>query len=539
MVVIPRTRNDLYTMWLVVSTLVLASVTVVSGLDIPSGLSSCLNSSEALNTTVIIDCAGVQGVQPRLLREDLDSLLSDVELRQSLRSLYIRNTPLEQVPASVCRLPNLVRLNLDHNRLARLPDNCFGRMPGLRKLSVCFNNITALQNGLFDGLRNLKTIRLSCNQISAIGPEVFTEKANLVHLTSVYLNHNRLTTLGPWPAILGIGRSPNRPLNVSVSHNLIANLSNGVGWRYNCTMGPSFGRVDFSHNRLTHLSDMLDGLGLSDEEFQCLSGYLSTNLQFKLAHNRFVCDCRDFRFYKYARLFPHVSLFYRVYCFEPFDLYGSPIVRIPLIQFICALVEGCPRGCRCSYRPANATVHVNCRSINLTTMPERLPPLPKGYVRYKLDFSDNRQIRRLEHRSYLEVTSILDVRGCSVAEIDPDAWRALVHVGWVFLNDNSLTKLPREYSLANITSRQISLAGNPWDCSCERSWMHDWFNSMASHLSHPSSIFCESPPRLRGVSILWMYKDQFCVDRVQVAQFFSCLFETCGPRVNRGGIHRA
>ena len=503
---------------------VIASQSLSQEVNFTVGPLTCLNHNETTNTSLVIDCAGIK-INSWNLTQELDLLLSDDVLRERLTSLEIHNTPLTEVPISVCRLPNLVALNLDRNRLSRLPDNCFTDMADLRKLSASYNNITALQDGLFDGLRNLEHIFLNWNQISTIGPEVFTEQSGLINLTLVSLSYNCLTTLEPWPAILGVRRSAHIPLVVRVRHNRIAALSNSIHWHYNCHMPPTYIYVDFSRNLLTRLTDMISGWGLDETRYLCLlrirEGHAMT--RFSIRHNPFICDCRDFRFYSVEAHFVYADIFHGVYCSDPAELFGMSVVSVQLIQFTCDLHDGCPSGCECSYRPANATVHVACAFNNFSSLPFRLPALPKSYAKYKLDFSNNKLLRRLEHRAYFPDISFLDVSHCSLNEISSDAWRALVNIPVVFLNDNSIKELPREYSEVNITSRSISLNRNLWDCSCDRSWLHDWFNSDSTHFSDPGAIFCHSPPRLSGISIMRMNKEQFCVDPVQRAVTVSLL----------------
>jgi len=514
-------------MWLALL-IAMVSVTVSQGLsqgvDSSEGLFSCVNYTETTNTSMVIDCMG-RKVDPRNLSRELDLLLSENGPRERLTSLKISNTPLTQVPMSVCRLSNLLALNLDHNRLTRLPDDCFINMTDLKKLSANYNNITVVQDGLFEGLEHLGYISIRSNQISVIGPGVFTEKSNLINLTLVSLANNRLTTLDPWPAVLGAKRSAHRPVVVNVHRNRIANLTNTIGWQYSCTMAPTYFHIDFSHNFLTHLSDMVSGWGLSATDFICLLSWRDgrPRCRFKIQHNPLICDCRDFYFYKVATSFVYSNIFDRVYCSDPIELYGMPVLRVQLIQYACDLDDGCPSGCQCSWRPANSTVHVSCSFNNFSSLPSQLPPLPKSYAKYKLDLSNNKLLQSVDHRPYFVNTAFLDVSHCSVNDISFDAWRALMNIPVVFLNDNLMTEIPREYSEVNITSRSIDLSGNLWDCSCDRSWMHDWFNAVSTHIRNPISIFCHTPPRLRGTSIKKMYKESFCVDPVKRAVMVTML----------------
>jgi len=155
------------------------------------------------NNSFMVDCVG-RDVNDSMLALELDLLLSDVKLRENLIWVRINSTPLTHVPVSICQLSNLVWLHLDNNQLARLPDNCFTNMTRLNMLTAENNSINELQNGLFDGLNSLKVLILSNNMISSIGLDVFSNPNDLVSLSWIVLNRNRLHSLEPWPYIRGL-----------------------------------------------------------------------------------------------------------------------------------------------------------------------------------------------------------------------------------------------------------------------------------------------------------------------------------------------
>ena len=64
-----------------------------------------------INRTLIVDCGGGE-VNESILAQELDLLLSDDELRENVTHLDITNTPLTQVPMSVCQLSNLIVFSL-------------------------------------------------------------------------------------------------------------------------------------------------------------------------------------------------------------------------------------------------------------------------------------------------------------------------------------------------------------------------------------------------------------------------------------------
>ena len=111
----------------------------------------------APSTSLIVDCHGDPDIDRGKLSQQLDSLLSSNLSYGHVTSLNITRTPLTHVPPSVCRLTTLTQLHLDHNRLTRLPDNCFSNLTALQRLTASNNTITEIQDGLFDGLDKLVT----------------------------------------------------------------------------------------------------------------------------------------------------------------------------------------------------------------------------------------------------------------------------------------------------------------------------------------------------------------------------------------------
>jgi len=91
-------------------------------------------------TKLIVDCHGAQFNQSV---QDLTQLLS--RCASELTDLTITNTPLTTLPEVVCKLSKIQSLNLDSNRLASLPGNCFTRMRNLTSFSAYNNCLTTLQ----------------------------------------------------------------------------------------------------------------------------------------------------------------------------------------------------------------------------------------------------------------------------------------------------------------------------------------------------------------------------------------------------------
>ena len=205
-----------------------------------------------------------------------------------------------------------------------------------------------------------------------------------------------------------------------------------------------------------------------------------------------------------------------IHCYEPLSMFWLTVSRIPLSEFVCELTDHCPSGCRCAYRPANATLHVYCSSANLSSLPLDLPPLLKSSVKYKLDFSNNKLLRRLEHRPYFVNTSILDAINCSLIYVAVGVLKDLPRLSIINLRGNMLQTFPRHADTVNISARLL-MGVNPWRCSCENSWMIGWLQSLSDQISDPGDITCVSPSRMYGRNVLKSTEEEFCVDPVKRA----------------------
>ena len=465
-------------------------------------------------TILTVDCKWNAKVSREQLAEQINSLLSSNLTYGRLRSLTITNTPLTNVPRSICRLTTLTQLNLDSNRLTRLPDNCLSNLTALTSFSASNNYITQLQDGLFDGLHHLQTLILKHNQISSVGSRVFHCPVRLHNLTQVDLSSNRIHTLEPWPVYLGFNGQLYNKAGIDLSRNNISAFSNLMGCKFSCDMKKVHFYLTLSYNPIRHVSDMLNAWNISLVTLGCLLLQVHRAAStINLYHNSMECDCVDFDLYKIvASPLYSGSLLSDVFCNSPITLYHRRIPTVPLDQFVCELTERCPPGCRCVHRPANSTLHVYCSHANLTALPLQLPKLPKSFTKYKLDFSNNRRLRRLEHRDYFVHTSVLDVSNCSLDSVGFDIWTDLANIPQVFLDGNRLQSLPSSVAAISLEKTRISLGRNPWKCSCDASWMSAWLKSVRHSLTSPNAITCSTPSKFRSRNILGFNRETFCVD---------------------------
>jgi len=485
----------------------------------PSGC-DCTGGAPA--TKLAIDCLRAPDINAEQFSQQLDRLLSSNLTVGHMSWLSISNTPVARVPRSVCRLTTLTQLHLDLNRLSRLPDNCLTNLTALRSLTATHNHITELQDGLFDGLDKLQTLRLDYNHISSIGLRVFNSSARLTSLKGVYLKKNRIQTLEPWFYYIAVNGQLKDRSHIDLKANNISSFTNKMGLEAKCGMKIMKTYLILSYNHIKHLSDIFHGWNISLITWWCWSPFQSDgkpSSYISIGYNPIVCDCVDFTYYKLLGAPIKSTLPDNTYCNSPRSLYGRRVTSVRLDELVCELTSRCPSACRCVHRPANSTLHVYCSNTNLTALPLELPQLPKSYTKYKLDFSNNPLLRRLEHRHYFVNTYTLDVSNCNLDSVDFRVWKDLVNITQVFLDGNQLRSLPS--SVAGVGAGQhmanISLGRNPWECSCDASWMPKWLRSFKGNLINPNDMTCSSPSRLKNRNIASIDGKVFCENPVSEA----------------------
>jgi Leucine rich repeat/TIR domain/Leucine rich repeat C-terminal domain len=444
-------------------------------------------------------------------------------------TLRIINSPLAEVPSSICHLRALRSLQLDHNNLIRLPEDCFVHMTQLVNLTAVHNAITALQDGLFDGLSNLELIDLSYNIISWIGQRVFINESDLPSLHTIDLSYNSLAVIDAWPFVRGrVAGTPDRSVYVGLFRNFIAQSTNIAGVPMGCGSKSPFMILDLRETSIPRLTDLLGGFGIANiTEWFCTMGKRGTRSRrakfyLQLTNSgEMICDCIDFDYYRLTRAFPRYSVLGQTFCAKPHYLEGIEVASVPLDQFVCDVTERCPTGCRCVYRPANATMHIYCSSTNQTTLPSELPPLPKDYVKYKIELQNCQHLFVIEDRSYFINTSILDASESGLEKIDGKAWRRLVTGGVtrkLLLHGNHIKFLPYDAVMSTNISllMAVSLHDNPWSCSCNDRWIASWFKSVQQQLLNTDGILCNTPDRLNGRNVLRIPEEEFCTDPAKI-----------------------
>jgi TIR domain/Leucine rich repeat len=479
----------------------------------PSNCTCGVDSVARLN----IDCQNRTLESSYNLSAEIDELLHNNKMN-NLSILVITNSPLVDVPSSVCNMTQLTELYLDYNKLTRLPNDCLRRLTKLANLSAIGNKITELQDGLFDGLRKLTNIYLQQNKIASIGLNVFSNLSNH-EINTVNLSRNSLQTLDTWPFSLASNQLKQaRRISIFLDYNYISNFSNRIGWQFNCNKTLFHMRLFLGHNNVLHVTDMTKGWSLTTEDFLKMINTVQgcerravLMLHLELSGNPLDCNCQDFDVYKALKTREYYPIFDSTLCNSPPYLRRQAIKLIDLSKFVCNVSERCPAECTCTYIPNNLMILVNCSRTNMYDIPRELPDLPDALTTYRLDFSRN-PLGRFEAEPYFANVSSIDASRCAINTISFTSWEILLRTPTLFLNGNQLRSLPKELKNITVTSKRVHLGYNPWNCSCANAWMKRWMMNHVAMLVNSQTMWCKTPQWLHNKSIAQVPDEDFCSD---------------------------
>ena len=394
---------------------------------------------------------------------------------------------------NVCLLTEANTLSLCGFNITHLETGSFSCQHDLITLHLSHNKIKQLVDGVFDGMTFLRQVWLDNNLIHTIGNNVFP--TNLKSLQVIDLSYNKLTYLEPWFFLL-----PELIL-INASNNVIHQFVNTIG--FNIIIKPVTHSenltIDLDRNEFEYAQpeDFFSYLGVQNiavPELNIWNMYTSRKICARLWDNPFVCDCRMFSMYNLIKDFTDIFQVQQevVICSAPQVLYNQSMRLLAPEQLICDLSnETCPLNCSCIYIPAKQIIEIDCTTSQLTSLPHSLPRyLDPLEVQLSINFTGNK-ITHLQNTSYLGRTQVLDVGNNNIASIDNNVVESWQEIEEIYLQNNLLTLLPREWkdqSWRNLKS--VSIYGNPFVCNCSLNWLNEWSRTHTDKVVMMDSITC-------------------------------------------------
>ncbi|XP_064608611.1 LOW QUALITY PROTEIN: uncharacterized protein LOC135472843 [Liolophura sinensis] len=398
--------------------------------------------------------------------------------------------------------PTIDTINLEDNLLSEIPRCLLERKLKIPYISLARNKIT--NTSVFREVESYIStwnLNLRQNHIGSVDSFMFS------NMSALDFSQNRIKSIG-----INSFRCKDQ-INLLQSLNLSHNQINHIEYG-SLDFTPILNYLDLSHNKLKtfdlefspsynrNITMDLRGNLMKYPPFANIGYFAPPAIKTFAANNNFVCDCSIYRFVSiYSQLtassnssnahFQGLRLSSRPFfdaeqyrCEKPGYLRMSRIMDLPVEGKTCPVVEACPSACTCERNEDFIAVH--CQEKGLTELPDKLP----DGVMVKLNMRDN-ALKRVDYRSYFKWTIWLDLSHNRINTISVSAMLSLLELDEVFLHSNDISELPSAVSsFLNVTTMNMSLGGNPWNCSCESAWMKTWLVDMGARVLDPRNVLC-------------------------------------------------
>ena len=440
---------------------------------------------------------------------------SDVTFDGYIYKIVINNVKIPKLDTIFMKISGLVVLDLSYNEIEVVDRNVFLMQIKLMRLNLANNRLTTLPEDVFDSVHSLMYLDLSSNKIVAVNQR---QLKYLLKLNEINLKNNSIKTL---PNDF-LGSQINSIQYVSLSKNPLQVLP------LNAFYAPKVLLVDIQHCEInsTSLLSLLNNINLYEMEtaytqskklqpFHLRTFDLSNNnitdipvnlfqadavtkfesiiqsFSINLDGNPLDCTCKIILSYILANLYVKQGLYIDWKCQYPIDLRGRLMITIEPNETYCSAdLKYCPIRCQCYSRfgnknlipESNRTFIIDCRHINITSMPLVMP-----IGRLELWFR-NSSLIEITPRDYLKNVIVLDVSYNRINQITNDTVIALSNVKTLKLDHNNLTHLPKELTRKNMSS--ITLSRNPFICDCKTKWMKSWLLQRTNPVTDWKDIEC-------------------------------------------------
>ncbi|XP_060576208.1 toll-like receptor 3 [Ruditapes philippinarum] len=353
---------------------------------------------------------------------------------RGLTVLDLSNNDISEVDKGAFIMQNtsmLVQLILANNNLTTLPLDVFDNLSNLLALDLSSNRITKVEQRYFKYLTKLESLNLKHNSIKRLPYDFLASQINFIR--EVFLAENPLENLP-----LNVFYAPNIQ-SVDMRHCRI-NASGLQPLLYNA----SYSKMEKNKHMFLptfYLSqNNIRKIPISSND-SSVSNFVAviTNFNLNLKGNPIDCTC----------LTPLIKVFevMREYkmsvdeidwkCQYPSELKGRLMATIKLEEIYCPIYShSCPRECACFQRYNTSKLIIDCRNINMTSLPLVMPA-----GRLELWFR-NSSLLEISPRDYMENVTFLDVSHNKINRITATTTKALGNVSILKLDHNNLTHLP-------------------------------------------------------------------------------------------------
>ncbi|CAI6366561.1 unnamed protein product [Macrosiphum euphorbiae] len=448
-------------------------------------------------------------------------------------------------------LDGLGNVNLTSLNIKKVPKNMIWNSTNIWQLTLASNCLTELPVMFFRDATKLKFLDLSKNQIENIKYKLLLP---LKKLEFIDLSNNLITKIencGLWPLsylleYLNSERNvmatfePERYYNfkelqkINLAHNKISKLTSFDSNYSIIEILLNLIYINLSSNNFTVLriqdiqyineiveidleNNPLEVIDMSNLEIFGSNNFLN-NRHLKLSSDKFICDCRNYKFARFLHYNQMPKIKQKLICN---DGLRTEFSDVNIESLICdwKIFEDVDKTdcfeCECTYRPHDKSALMNCSNRNLILAPEVI--ISSKNVNYTELNLRNNSITKLPNYENLNIKKL--------------------NIGYNNLNTINMTQLPKnltelhlehnnltmisETNLTNILPNlnNLTMNSNPWICDCNAKNTVNFIHKYRSKIFDLINITCKS-----STLLVTLIEEEVCQEKLNTTMNNVSLF---------------
>ena len=374
---------------------------------------------------------------------------------RALKTVDLSNNLLKVLPDLNTNI-KLEKLLANGNRIKRMDGQWLQRNPDLKICQLANNMIEEIPTNLFSYNTKLEWLDLSKNQLTLQPMPNWSSNIKLKHVDFSSNNIQLRTLPGTWTQTSWLQLE-----SLNLSSNSIGPILDVL----NLNLKQESVTLDLSNNKITRVD-------FQRSKFLPASHKRDPTMEVPLVNisdNPINCDCNNVDLAKslHGQLDAVAQSWFRfvgdsIRCKDPQSLNGQLIKNLQWDSFKCRFQEECPTDCLCYFTPIGEKIDMNCSKSDDLFLPDKPGLQSLSLTVDNLALTSLSSLRNA--RNYDTVTS-LSIAGNRLTKVDvEDLPLALESLQ---MQDNQVPFLSDHLIEKFKTLKTVSLAGNPYSCSCD------------------------------------------------------------------------
>ena len=377
---------------------------------------------------------------------------------------------MTSLPGNLCAWNFTTIVDLSHNRIQNIDRiRC---LEGLYVLRMESNLINSIQNDTFKNFKYLRTVSFANNKLKHLDP--FTFEISDGNLHTLNMSFNEFTSVDITNILW------TKPFCITdYQGSLMGSITNVLNFTVaeNELIGP--GTTNFNKSRSVEFLNFSE-IGVPYERLvKQLDG------RFFYDESSMQCDCNLYPLFnavgvKTYDIWPNM-LDNDFRCVSPERMAGKRLKTILDSKnfglLTCDLIENCPYKCRCSDRPSESLVTVNCSGAGLTELPHEMPL--GHWNNYRLDLHlDGNDIQKIDDRNYINRVVNLNMNGNPVSSFPETVAERFEVLATVEIDSYMGSSIPLHFQ--KYDPEKVDFGEHPLICDCDNLWIGRWLRSYSA-----------------------------------------------------------